>query len=449
MNNPTILIAEFDETLRQNLKGELIPQGFDIIEANGMVKVLHALQSHGPDLIVIGSFQRHIPDGLRGIREIRRQDRKIPIILITKYSSENRVIAALREGINDYFKWPCFVKDLEAAIRRNLPEFSHQPYTNLNKGSVCQDYRQTMIGRSKPMRKIKAYLLKVASTDSTVLITGETGTGKELAAETIHRRSPRYNKPFVCVNCSALPENLVESELFGYHKGAFTGAVAVKPGKFELANKGTVFLDEVGDMNPYAQAKILRTIESKEIDPLGGKKAIPLDFRIIAATNQDPEQLMAQGKFREDLYYRLNVARVHLPPLRQRKEDISRLIAYAVKKMNRCFNRNVIGLTNEAMNTLFRYDWPGNVRELMNLIEASFINLPSRHVDFVDLPKHFQQRLELLEKASQKERKQIVSALLETKWNKSKAAEKLKWSRMTVYRKISQYNIVEKRNPER
>ena len=378
-----------------------------------------------------------------------QRDRQIPIILITRYSSEERVIAALREGINDYFKWPYTEKDLVASIWRNLSEFCHQSDTNLKTSSVCRDYGQPMIGQSKPMREIKTYLLKVASTDSTVLITGETGTGKELAAETIHRQSPRNKKPFVCVNCSALPENLVESELFGYNKGAFTGAVAVKPGKFELANNGTVFLDEVGDMNPYAQAKILRSIESKEVFPLGGKRAIPLDLRIIAATNQDPEQLMDEGKFREDLYYRLNVARVHLPPLRERKEDISRLIAYAIEKMNRCFGRNVKGLTDEAMATLFRYDWPGNVRELMNLIEASYINLPSRPVEFVDLPKQFQRRLKLTEGISQDERKQIVSALLETKWNKSKAAQKLCWSRMTVYRKMAKYTIIEKRNPDR
>ena len=449
MNNPIVLIAEFDETLRQKLKEELIPQGLDVIEANGLAQALSSLRHHRPGLAVIGSFQKNIDDGLRATKEIRRQDRQVPIILVTKYCSEERVIAALRAGVNDYLRWPLAEKELIASIRRNLPEFCHQLDTNLRSSSACPDYDKTIIGQSKPMREINTYLSKVASTDSTVLITGETGTGKELAAKTIHKKSPRHKKPFICVNCSALPENLVESELFGYDKGAFTGAVTVKPGKFELANKGTVFLDEVGDMNPYAQAKILRTIESKEVDPLGGKKAIPLDIRIIAATNQDPEKLMAEGKFREDLYYRLNVARVHLPPLRERRGDISRLIAHGIEKMNRCFNRNVKGLTDETMAILLRYHWPGNVRELMNLIEASFINLPSCHVDFVDLPKYFQHRLELLEKVPHNERKQIVSALLETNWNKSKAARKLNWSRMTVYRKISQYNIVEKRNPER
>jgi len=448
MNNPTILISEFDETSRQILKRQLISQGFDVIEANGMEYVLSSLQNRRPDLVIIGSSQKNINDALRGIKEIRRRDWQIPIILITKHSSEERAIAALRAGVNDYFKWPYAKKDLLASIWKNLSEFCHQPDTNLKSSSVCPDDGQTIIGQSKPMREIKTYLLKVASTDSTVLITGETGTGKELAAKTIHRKSPRHKKPFVCVNCSALPENLVESELFGYDKGAFTGAVAVKPGKFELANKGTVFLDEVGDMNPYAQAKILRTIESKEVFPLGGK-AIPLNLRIIAATNQDPEQLMDEGKFREDLYYRLNVARVHLPPLRQRKEDISALLEHAIKKMNRCFTRNVKGLTDEAMTTLFRYDWPGNVRELMNLIEASFINLPSRQVDFVDFPKHFQQRIKSLEGISKDERKQLLSALFETRWNKSKAAQKLNWSRMTVYRKMAKYTIIEKRTPSR
>lgn len=449
MKNPTILIADGDGVLLHNLKSRLISHGFEVIQAKDKADQQQLLQAEKPDLVIIGSIRRKTDDGLETVGKIRQQHKGIPIILITEYSSEARVIDALRAGVNDYLKWPYSEKEVIASIQRNLSDFCRQPEAYPKTASAYQDYSQSIIGQSKPMREIKEYLLKVASTDSTVLITGETGTGKELAAETIHRQSPRYKKPFVCVNCSALPENLVESELFGYNKGAFTGAVAVKPGKFELANKGTVFLDEVGDMNPYAQAKILRSIESKKVEPLGGKKTIPLDLRIIAATNQDPEQLMSEGKFREDLYYRLNVARVHLPPLRQRKEDISRLIAHAIKKMNRCFNRNVKGLTDEAMVILFRYDWPGNVRELMNLIEASFINLPSRQVDFVDLPEQFQQRLKLTEGVSQNERKQIVSALLETKWNKSKAAQKLNWSRMTVYRKMEKYNIIEKRRHQR
>ena len=283
--------------------------------------------------------------------------------------------------------------------------------------------------------------MKVATTNSTVLITGETGTGKELAAELIHQNSSRHKEPFVCINCAALPESLVESEMFGYERGAFTGAVALKQGKFELAEGGTVFLDEIGDMSPYAQMKILRTTEKKEICRLGGKGAIPIDVRIVGATNRDLEQLIEKGNFRKDLYYRLNVARVHLPPLRLRKEDIPSLLKHYIRKFNQRFGREVEGLAEEALDSLLRYDWPGNVRELKNILEATFINLPSRKIALMDLPKTFQGRLKETEGLPEKERDRLLSVLFATKWNKSKAARKLQWSRMTLYRKMAKYQI--------
>jgi DNA-binding NtrC family response regulator len=244
-------------------------------------------------------------DELKTVEQIRRQDREVPLLLITRNSSEARVIAALRAGVTDYFKWPVSYEELIASVNRNL---------SYHKRSLSETgIDQPMIGDSAQMQEIKAYLLKVAATDSTVFITGETGTGKELAAELIHRNSSRHKKPFVCINCAALPESLIESEMFGYERGAFTGAIASKRGKFELAVGGTVFLDEIGDMSLYAQAKILRTIERKEVYRLGGNGRIPVDVRVTAATNQDPERLVAEGKFRKDLYYRLNVARVNLP----------------------------------------------------------------------------------------------------------------------------------------
>jgi len=299
------------------------------------------------------------------------------------------------------------------------------------------------------MQAIKDYLMKVARTDSTVLITGETGTGKELAAELIHLNSARCEKPMICVNCAALPDTLVESELFGHERGAFTGAVVPKEGKFVLAGKGTLFLDEIGDMNPYAQAKILRSIEKKEVFHLGGEKAIRMDARVLAATNRDPERLMTEGNFRKDLYYRLNVARLNMPPLRERKEDIPNLVDFAIYKLNRRFNCTVEGLSEETMNLFYRYDWPGNVRELMNILEATYINLPSGRISLVDLPGLFIKRVKDSGKLPLDERKQIVAALLETNWNKSTAAQKLNWSRMTLYRKIEKYNIVENRSPDR
>jgi transcriptional regulator with PAS, ATPase and Fis domain len=299
------------------------------------------------------------------------------------------------------------------------------------------------------MREINSFVNSIAAMDSTVLITGETGTGKEHVASLIHGKSHRKEKPFVCVNCAAMPDTLVESEMFGYERGAFTGAVSTSLGKFEVANGGTVFLDEISDMSPFAQAKMLRAVENRMVYRVGGTKVIPLDVRVIAATNKDPEVLISQGKFREDLYYRLNVARIHLPPLRERKEDIPRLIAQGIERLNRQYRRKVQGLTEEAMISLMRYEWPGNIRELMNLLEATFINLPQNEIAFADLPRLFREKLKEIDKIPLHERERIFSALVETKWNKAEAARKLQWSRMTLYRKITKYHIMGQIQPRR
>jgi DNA-binding NtrC family response regulator len=433
MKNPAILIVEGDEILHQDLKGRLFHHGFEVIEALDKTSALRSFQVRKPDLVIICSSGDNSRDGLKTVVQIRRQDREVPLFLITRNSSEARVVAALRAGVTDYFKWPVSYEDLIASINRNLSD---------HKRSLQEtDIDEPMIGDGAAMREIKAYLMNVATTDSTVLITGETGTGKELAAELIHRNSPRHQGPFVCINCAALPESLVESEMFGYERGAFTGAVASKRGKFELAEGGTVFLDEIGDMSPYAQMKILRTTEKKEVYRLGGKGATPINVRIVGATNRDPEQLIEQGNFRKDFYYRLNVARVHLPPLRLRKEDIPSLLKHYIRKFNQRFGREVEGLTEEALASLLHYDWPGNVRELKNLLEASFINLSSWKIAFMDLPKTFQKRLKETEGLPEKERDRVLSVLFATKWNKSKAAQKLHWSRMTLYRKMVKYQI--------
>jgi DNA-binding NtrC family response regulator len=433
MKNPAILIAEADEILRQDLKGRLFRHGFEVIEALDKTSALRSFQTRKPDLVIICSSGDSSRNGLKTVAQIRRQDRGVPLFLITRNSSEAQVVAALRAGVTDYFKWPVLYEDLIASVKRNLSYHKR----NLSETGIDEP----MIGDSAAMREIKAYLVKIATTDSTVLITGETGTGKELAAELIHRNSPRHQKPFVCINCAALPESLVESEMFGYERGAFTGAVASKRGKFELAEGGTIFLDEIGDMSPYAQMKILRTTEKKEVCRLGGKGAIPINVRVIGATNRDPEQLIEKGIFRKDLYYRLNVARLHLPPLRLRKEDIPSLLKHYIRKFNLRFGREVEGFTDEALEYLFHYDWPGNVRELKNLLEATFINLSSRKIAFVDLPKTFERRLKETEGLPEKERDRLLSVLFATKWNKSKAAETLHWSRMTLYRKMAKYHI--------
>lgn len=392
--------------------------------------------------MIAGSSRDGAWDGLELAQQIRRWDRRIPLILITVNSSEDLAIAALRAGINDYFRRPFAPEDLAASINRCLSE-SH-PADSMPKHETTASglvSNPLLIGENPAMREIRAYIGKVASTDSNVLITGETGTGKELAAELIHRSSPRNQGPFVCINCAAIPDGLLESELFGYERGAFTGAHTVQEGKLKVAERGTAFFDEIGDMSVYAQAKILRAIESKEVHRLGGRRSVPLNFRTISATNQEVDRLVEEGKFRKDLYFRLNVARLHLPPLRDRKEDIPVLFDHYIREFNRRFGRNVEGFTDEALEVLLRYEWPGNVRELKNLLEATFVNLPPSKISFIDLPEQFRRRLRDTEGLPPTERDRLLSALFSTSWNKSKAAQQLHWSRMTLYRKMAKHHI--------
>lgn len=435
MRNTQIMIAREGEVPREDLRDQLMRLEYDVTLLPAHSHAISSIHRKNPDLVIIGSKGQHPFEGLQLAKEIRSFDQEIPLILITEQSSEAGAVAALRSGVDDYFKMPFSFQDLLTSIKSRALKSENR--------SDAAPEGQKMIGESRPMREIALFVSRVAATDSTVLITGETGTGKELVASLIHQKSRRKAKPFVCVNCAAVPETLVESEMFGYERGAFTGALSGHQGKFEAANGGTVFLDEISDMSPSAQAKLLRTVESKEVYRLGSGKVIPLDVRVTAATNKDPETLITEGKFREDLYYRLNIARIHLPPLRERKEDIQRFVAYGIEKLNRKYRRNTQGLSDEAMFSLMRYDWPGNVRELMNLLEATFINLPQKKIAFADLPKLFQQKFKEMEHVSLDERKQILSALLETKWNKAEAARRLNWSRMTLYRKITKYKILE------
>lgn len=293
-----------------------------------------------------------------------------------------------------------------------------------------------LVGDSRPIEKLRLYLDKVAASDASVLITGETGTGKECVAHYLHQRSPRAGKPIACINCSALPDGLLESELFGHERGAFTGAYRTSVGRLRQASGGTLFLDEIGDMSPYAQAKILRAIENQEVTPVGGQRSEPFDVRIIAATNVDPENLVS-SKLRRDLYYRLNVVQIHLPPLRDRKEDILSLFNHFMR-MKLPNDGPLPRVSSEALALMLRYDWPGNVREVRNLVERLLIDLPEAEIGANDLPR------EIAGTAADpvgEERERLLAALLATHWNKSKAAEALHWSRMTLYRKLARYNI--------
>ena len=308
---------------------------------------------------------------------------------------------------------------------------------------VTPHEKTAIVGNSLEVWKLKTYLRKVAMTDSHVLITGETGTGKELAAQYIHQHSRRSAKPLVIINCAALPDGLLESELFGYERGAFTGALSSYPGKLKLADGGTVLFDEIGEMSPHAQAKILRVIESKEVYPIGARRSVPINIRIMAATNRDLDHEMATKGFRQDLYFRLNVARIKLPPLRERKDDIPLLIDHFAEKISADFGRERLGFNEKAMEVLQRYEWPGNIRELMNLVERIFIDPPAGKIDAEDLPEFMRSSPISRREVVPKERELLLYTLSQTNWNKSQAAERLHWSRMTLYRKMAKYHIKE------
>jgi len=297
------------------------------------------------------------------------------------------------------------------------------------------------------MIELREYIPKVARSDVNVLITGETGTGKERVAESIHKESKRRDEPFICVNCAAIPDSLIESELFGFERGAFTGAQESYVGKLRLAGTGTVFLDEIGDMSLAAQAKVLRAIESREVFPLGGRRVAKIEARFIAAVNQEIEPLLAENRFRRDLYYRLNVARILLLPLKDRKEDIPELVNYYLEEFNRRFQGAVQPPTDEWLRCLMSYQWPGNIRELRNMVEAIFIDPPAGSISLKDLPGAFQQLFANYVSSVVPERERMVSVLYQTNWNKSQAAAQLNWSRMTLYRKLEKYQIHDPAGP--
>ncbi|TVM03474.1 MAG: two-component system response regulator [Candidatus Brocadia sp. WS118] len=441
MKTPTILIVERNDTLREELKRFLLQQGYNSIESSNKTEALKIIQCSVIHLVIVGLLDSG-RDSLQVVQEIRRWNSVIPLILIAHDSTEELAIAALKVGISDYFKQPVSFEEFAASLRRCLFGASFHTSSEIQE-TPCQGLFDTekFIGDCLPMKEIRTCIGKVAQTDSNVLITGETGTGKELTAELIHKNSSRNKNPFVCINCTAIPDSLLESELFGYERGAFTGADTLKEGKLKQSEGGTVFLDEIGDMSLYHQAKILRVIESKEIQRLGGKGNISLDIRIVAATNKNLEEMVSEGTFRKDLYYRLNVANIHLPPLRQRREDIAVLLDHYVLEISRRFGRDIKGFSGDTLEFFHTYDWPGNIREMKNLLEAVIISTHSQWILLHDLPETFRHRVIDARMHSEDEKDRLLAVLLSTNWNKAKAARKLNWSRMTLYRKMERYQI--------
>lgn len=445
---PVIIIADSNTFYRVKLCEQLSTYGYVILEACSKKQLFLLYDADMPDILILGPSWENVQEWYEVTEFVRERGVTVPVILIAKRSSEELILNALRAGISDFFIDSIKIGELALSIKKILTRI-HLNLLKQSKVADPENGKDVLLGQSSSMREVKKYLLRVAMTNSNVLITGETGTGKELATWIIHKNSPRGKKILICINCAALPENLVESELFGHERGAFTGAVVSKTGKFEQAAGGTVLLDEISDMSLYAQAKLLRVIENKQVYRIGGKFPVSIDVRIIAATNRELEQLVRKGEFRKDLYYRLNIARVNMPPLRKRKDDIPLLVSHFIRHYNHQFSVKVDGFTEKAWASLMLSDWPGNVRELKNLIEATYINInhPSREIDFTDFPIVFQKRFEELAGLTESERNKMVSTLFATNWNKSKAAERLNWSRMTFYRKMAKYNIVKERKP--
>jgi len=353
-----------------------------------------------------------------------------PVILLTGGGSEGLAVMALRLGVRDYLRLPISAQVLDESLDRCLGGQARE------KNAIPGD--DAIVGSSDVVCRLKSYMKRAASSDCNVLITGETGTGKELAAAFIHDQSARQSKPFVCLNCAAIPDPLLESELFGHARGAFTGADGARDGLLASAEGGTVLLDEIGDMSLSAQAKILRVIEQKEILRLGGADRRRIDIRFVAATNQDLEKMTGAGMFRRDLYYRLNVVRVELPPLRERRDDIPLLVEHFRQRLG---GSDVAKISNECLRRISQYDWPGNIRELKNTLEGMFLNCGSGEIRPEHLPPHLREIASGERPLGSDEQERLVEALCSTQWNKSRAAEMLHWSRMTLYRKMAKYRI--------
>jgi DNA-binding NtrC family response regulator len=434
-----VFVCDASSDRRTNLSTVIVSAGCQVREVTQLASLADLAQKSHPALILIGLVPSEERETLAAVERLHAVDRRLPVVLVVGSGSEGLAVAAFRAGVKDYFSEPINYQALTLSIKHHLSVRRPSPDGSCRSPGGVEVPK--LIGSSEFIKHIEAYLDKVADRDVTVLITGETGTGKELAAALIHARSRRRHGRFVPVNCAAIPEGLLESELFGHEQGAFTGAVGARPGLLQVADRGTAFLDEVGDMGLVAQAKVLRAIESRELYRVGGKKGIPLDVRVVAATNQDLERSVDEGRFRKDLFFRLNVARVHLPPLRERRSDIVSLLDHYLSELNARTQSHVEGFSDEAIGTLQAYDWPGNVRELKNLIEAIFVSPPARLVAIDDLPEAFRQRLSGITSLPAAERKRLIEALFAANWNKSQAAELLQWSRMTVYRKMAKYSV--------
>jgi two-component system response regulator AtoC len=386
---PHILVVDDDEQMQFFLKEALLRQGYTVTVRPTAEEALECLKGNGFDLVLLDV---RLPgmSGLVAVEEVLKIDPHIPIIVMTAHASRDGAIEAIRRGAYDYFTKPFRLEEMEIVIRRALEKRRLLGEIERLRTELAGGQRGRMVGSSRVMSVVFHLIERAAPTDSTVLIMGESGTGKELVAQSIHERSSRRDRPFIKLNCAAIPEALLESELFGHEKGAFTGALSRKPGKFELADEGTLLLDEIGDMSTTTQSKILRVLQEQEFERVGGTVTVRVNVRIIASTNKDLLKDVKEGRFRDDLYFRLNVVTISVPPLRDRREEIPDLANHFIAEANSRLGRSIKRLSADAMSALMEYDWPGNVRELRNAIERAIVVTDGEVITLGGLPPAIQ-----------------------------------------------------------
>jgi two-component system response regulator HydG len=447
MTAQTILIVDDEESHRLMLRAHLEQEGFATVEAMDGQEAIAKAAERNVDLILMDIRMPRL-DGMEALLRIKQLNPTIPVIMMTAYGSIESAVKALQAGATDYLTKPLDSNELIVKVQKALR------YHQLEEENVL--YREQLgirfdfshiIGKSVKMRELFDMLATVAPTEATVLLLGESGTGKEIIANAIHQNSGRRERPYVKVNCAALPETLLESELFGHEKGAFTGAIEKKKGRFERADGGTIFLDEIGEMSLTTQTKILRVLQEREFEPVGGTKTMKVDVRIIAATNKKLEEEVKRGKFREDLYYRINVVPLTIPPLRERAEDIPLLAAHFLKLYGEKNKRMLKGFADGVLDALMQYAWPGNVRELENIIERTVIMSRGDTITFADLPPAIAGAQGMTPQAppavslKEMERETIIKTLQQTGGNRTKAAVLLGITRKTLQNKIKEYGI--------
>lgn len=437
----SILIVDDEESVRDSLFNWFVEDGYRVECAENAARALNMIENGSFD-IILADIKMPGMDGLEMMKRIKVIRPDAIVIVMTAFATVDTAVRALKEGAFDYVTKPFDPDDLSHLIRNASKQVSLVlENESLKQRVVTLENIEDLIGNSAPMKMVLSAIESVSQSNSSVVITGESGTGKELVARAIHSNSPRRFFPLVSVHCGALSESLLESELFGHEKGAFTGAMYNRKGRFEMADNGTIFLDEISTISTKMQIDLLRVLETKKFTRVGGNKEISSDFRVICATNRDLKAMVEEGSFREDLYYRLNVVNIRIPPLRERKEDIALLVDYFIRKYCESMNRPLLSIEKTALNRLEEYSFPGNVRELENMIERAIVIGNGKKISAGDLPLEKASSSTVAESLDDLEKNHISHILDKYGWNISRAAKALRVDRVTLYNKIAKYGL--------